>query len=600
MGYTPHVLVVGGGAVGTGIARDLALRGLEVTLVEQGQLTAGATGRMQGILYSGARFADSDPAIADQCAAERRTLGDIAGHCIDQTGGLLVPADGDTALDAPLAACRECDVDVEEVSGDEARVLEPALSADVERALRVPDAVIDPFRLTVANAKGAQAYGADIRPHTAVTDVVVEDGAVAGVELHHDPPGREPGENDGENGDDSAYERTGVPSRSPGAPGYPPDDEGSGVPGGGNTDDPVVEDGELRPDYVVNAAGGWAGEVAAMAGLEVPLEFTKGAMAVAQGVEMETVVTGWGSGERRTAVPQGGTCLLGATSEEANGPGDDSGEQRAVEGLFDDLAGVVPELEGARPLRSYRGVRPSLPGSPAAEFAVLDHGRRDDRWGMTTVVGGTLTTHRLVAQRVCDQVCREFGITRECLTATEPLPGHGEQGRLDGAMDEFGVQSPLPGRGRNRAGGRGPPPDVEGPDPIVCECEAVTRGEIRAALADETGTPTDLNDVRIRTWASMGECQGGRCVHRMAAELHPDHDADVAAAALEELFAERWKGHRDALWGDSLTEAMRTYGFHAATTNRGSPPGEDVDLAAFDKGPGWGETGPDVGGGGRL
>ena len=38
MGYTPHVLVIGGGVIGTGIARDLAIRGLDVTLTEGGSV----------------------------------------------------------------------------------------------------------------------------------------------------------------------------------------------------------------------------------------------------------------------------------------------------------------------------------------------------------------------------------------------------------------------------------------------------------------------------------------------------------------------------------------------------------------------------------
>ena len=89
MGYTPHVLVVGGGVLGTAIARDFALRGLEVTLVEQGTLTAGATGRMHGVLYSGARFAATDRAGAKRCRSESRVLRDIADHCIKSSSAVV-------------------------------------------------------------------------------------------------------------------------------------------------------------------------------------------------------------------------------------------------------------------------------------------------------------------------------------------------------------------------------------------------------------------------------------------------------------------------------------------------------------------------------
>ncbi|MEF8809274.1 FAD-dependent oxidoreductase, partial [Natronomonas sp.] len=51
------VIVVGGGATGVGIARDLAMRGLDVTLFERGGLGSGTTGRSHGLLHSGARYA---------------------------------------------------------------------------------------------------------------------------------------------------------------------------------------------------------------------------------------------------------------------------------------------------------------------------------------------------------------------------------------------------------------------------------------------------------------------------------------------------------------------------------------------------------------
>jgi glycerol-3-phosphate dehydrogenase len=66
------VVVIGGGSTGCGIARDLAMRGVEVTLVEKGNLTHGTTGRMHGLLHSGARYAVSDQESARECIQETR------------------------------------------------------------------------------------------------------------------------------------------------------------------------------------------------------------------------------------------------------------------------------------------------------------------------------------------------------------------------------------------------------------------------------------------------------------------------------------------------------------------------------------------------
>ncbi len=100
------VLVLGGGSTGCGIARDLAMRGLEVTLVERGNLTDGTTGRMHGLLHSGGRYAVSDQASATECIEENEILREIAGHCVEETGGLFVqrPEDSDEYFQEKLEA----------------------------------------------------------------------------------------------------------------------------------------------------------------------------------------------------------------------------------------------------------------------------------------------------------------------------------------------------------------------------------------------------------------------------------------------------------------------------------------------------------------
>jgi glycerol-3-phosphate dehydrogenase len=123
------------------------------------------------------------------------------------------------------------------------------------------------------------------------------------------------------------------------------------------------------------------------------------------------------------------------------------------------------------------------------------------------------------------------------------------------------------------------------PNPTVCECEGVTRAEVRDAI-DQAGS--DLNAVRLRTRASMGNCQGAFCCHRMANELSGEYPESVARQALDELYQERWKGERHALWGEQLSQAMLKHLLHATTMNRDGDPartGADVDFGAFDGGP---------------
>jgi glycerol-3-phosphate dehydrogenase len=564
MASVPHVAVVGGGSTGIGIARDLSMRGVDVTLVEQGNLTHGTTGRMHGLLHSGGRYAVADQASARECIEENEVLRDIASHCVEMTGGLFVkrPEDSEEYFQEKLTGCEACGIPTEVVSGEEARQLEPHLAKDVEKAISVPDGAVDPFRLVVANAASAQEHGARIETHSKVTDLLVEDGEVVGVDVEHD---------------------SGPGTRVHGT-------EGSRE--------------EIRADYVVNATGAWAGRIGEMAGLDVEVRPSKGVMTIMNVRQVDTVINRCRpKGDADIVVPHETTVILGTTDEEVDDPEDYPEEQWEVDMMIDTLSELVPMLSEARTIRSFWGVRPLYeppdvgsedPTDITRDYFLLDHEERDDLAGMTSIVGGKFTTYRMMGEEISDHVCEKFGVDADCRTADVSLPGSEEFSVLRDYMDEFGLRSPIGRRSVERLGSRADEVlETDRPNPTVCECEGVTRAEIRDAVE---GSGSDLNAVRIRTRASMGNCQGGFCCHRMASELHGFQGADGDPAAFtestvrrawDELLQERWKGQRHALWGEQLSQAMLNYALQATTQNRDHDPadGDPVDFDAFDSGP---------------
>jgi len=549
------VLVVGGGSTGCGIVRDLATRGLDVTLVEKGNLTHGTTGRMHGLLHSGGRYAVADQPSARECVAENFVLQDVASHCVEETGGLFVkrPEDEESYFQEKLEGCRTCDIPVEVLSGREAREREPYLASDVEKAIAVPDAAVDPFRLCVANAADAIGHGARVATHTEVTDVLVEAGEVVGVEVRHGDGPRKPGI------------RAGTTER-------------------------------ITADHVVNATGAWAGRLGEMAGVDVEVRPSKGVMTVMNTRQVDTVINRCRpKGDADIVVPHETACILGTTDEEVDDPEDYPEDRWEVDLMIEQLAELVPILREARTLRSFWGVRPLYeppgtgtedPTDITRDFFLLDHAERDDLSGITSIVGGKLTTYRLMAEQISDHVCETLGVRASCSTADEPLPGSEDLGDLHDRMDEFGLRSPVSRRSAQRLGSRTDKVlSTDGPNPVVCGCEAVTRAEVRDAI-DDAGC--DLNAVRIRTRASMGTCQGGFCCHRMAAELATEYEAGEARDALDELYQERWKGQRHALWGEQLSQAMLNHMLHATTMSRDGDPARldgEVEFGAFDAGP---------------
>jgi glycerol-3-phosphate dehydrogenase len=399
MDQSTDVLVVGGGATGVGIARDLALRGVDVTLAERGGLAAGTTGRSHGVLHSGARYADFDPAGARECIAENRILKDIAGACIDDTGGLFVQLDGDDPeyFDEKLAACREQGIDATVMTGDEAREAVPALAAETERVIRVPDAVIYPSRLVAATAASARDHGARILPNTPVSDLLCEDGAVVGARV-----------------------------------------DGDG--------------GEIRAEHVVNATGAWAEQLAALADIEVAMRPASGVMVAVDHEGVEPVLNRCRPpADGDIVVPHGSQAVLGTTSVEVDDPDDYDTDREEIDRMIRECAAMVPDLDGREVSRAYWGVRPlyapdeaerSESRSVSRGFFLLDHAH-DGVDGFTSIVGGKLTTHRRMAEAVADHVCGELGVSGACRTDEKRLPGHDDPAALDELVAEFGADSPA-------------------------------------------------------------------------------------------------------------------------------------------------------------
>jgi glycerol-3-phosphate dehydrogenase len=393
------VLVVGGGATGAGVARDLALRGVDVTLVDRDGLGGGTSGRSHGLLHSGARYAESDLVGAEECIEENRILRDIAGDCIRDTGGLFLQlADDDPAyFEEKLDACEAAGIETEILDATAVQELVPGVTDTVERAIRVPDGVIYPSRLVAANAADAAAHGATIHPDAPLTDLTVEDGDVQRAHLG------------------------GEASRT------------------------------LDPEYVVNAAGAWAGQVASMADLQVDMAPARGVMVSVDYDSLGPVLNRCRApDDGDIVVPHESEAVLGTTSVPSPDPDDYERADWEVQTCIDECAAMLPAVADASVERTWWGVRPLYaPDEAEADrrsisrgFFRLDHA--DDGVGnMATIVGGKLTTYRQMAAATADLVCERLGVEADCETAGQRLPGADDADQLDRYVARYDGQGPT-------------------------------------------------------------------------------------------------------------------------------------------------------------
>jgi len=499
------VLIIGGGATGGGTALDLALRGLKVALVERADLTDGTSGRYHGLLHSGGRYAVRDPESARECIAENRILRKIVPHAIEDTGGFFVqtPEDDPAYADEWVAACRACGIPTEEISPAQALKEEPALNPQIRRVFRVPDAACDSFDILTALGAAIRQLGGDVLTYQEVIGLQVAGGRVVGARLRS--------------------RRTG-------------------------------EERFVAAQMVVNAAGAWAGQIAAMAGCHITVRPSRGTMVAMAYRFVNTIINRLHKpGDGDILVPVGTVAVIGTTSVNVPDPNDTTVEPWEVQLMLQEGEKMVPGFSQARALRAWAGVRPlyeegsnALGRDAKRTFAVLDHAQRDGVAGLVTVVGGKFTTYRLMAERAADVVCAHLGVTRPCVTKDYVLPD---------------VRIPLNPPQPHRLGHR--LEDVENAadqDQLICECELVTRRDLEEAAAahGDVSAPWILDDLRRDLRLGMGPCQGGFCGYRAAGILHESSGvaAGPATVALADFAQRRWKGQRPLLWGQGLRQAL--------------------------------------------
>jgi len=494
-------VVIGAGATGAGVARDLALRDLSVALVDQGDVAHGTSGRNHGLLHSGGRYVVEDPRTASECIRENGVLRRIAAHCIDPCGGMFVGVEGDDPgySSSFSEACARAGIEARRIGPREALEREPALTGRVREAFLVPDAAVDPFLLCLANAVDAAEHGAVILTHHAMRSISMGAGGVRGVVL---------------------------------------EDLLSG------------ERREIGCRMVVNAAGPWAGDVAAKAGLRVGILLSRGALVVTRDRLVRGVVNRLRQpSDGDVIVPGGPACLVGTTSVPVTSPDDlepSEGEARELLAMGSEM---VPLLGAARIMREFTGIRPLYAEGGAAAgrkvsrgFAVLDHAARDGLEGFITVVGGKLTTYRLMAEHAADMAASRLGVDAPCTTSERVLPGSDPQAiAWPEGMPRWMTRA-LEFRHGSRAGSVVASEGDGAGASRVCLCECVPEAEIRFAVRHLFART--LDDLRCRTRLGMGPCQGSTCGPRAVALLADEIGLDPRAAdrMLGEFMKERDDG----------------------------------------------------------
>lgn len=361
----PDVLIIGAGIVGAAVARAAAEAGFSVTVVERGTIAAGTTSRCEGNLLVSDK--EVGPELELALHSQRIWRGELAEHAsrweFEAKGGLVVAASegGKTALNALADHQRSLGIRADDVPDIAAlHGIEPYLNPAMAGGVYYPDdAQVQPVLAAHHLLRLARDRGARLLTGVTVTGIRVRSGRAIGI------------------------------------------DSSAGV---------------IDAGVVVNCAGPWAGEIAALAGLELPVLPRRGFVLVTEPVpvtvrhkvyaaEYVQNVASSDAGLQVSSVVEGtpsGTILMGASRERVGF--DSSFSAEAVGRVARAGAELFPVLADVQILRTYSGFRPYCPDhlpviGPDARLPGLWHAAGHEGAGIGLSVG----TAALIVQALCGE-----------------------------------------------------------------------------------------------------------------------------------------------------------------------------------------------------
>jgi glycerol-3-phosphate dehydrogenase len=483
------VVVIGGGVNGTGVARDASMRGLKVALFERNDLAFGASGNSSGMIHGGPRYLSYDPAVTETSCRDSGHIQNIAPHLLFRIP-FLFPV-GKSAkgkilfnlIDAFFQAYDEYQPlkhgkPHARLTADELRQLEPGIVGDLEGGFSFDEWGIDGARLCTENAIDALERGAKIFVGTTIER----------IERREDT-----GEVEAVRWRDLRNGRT----------------------------------GRLTTKAIVNASGAWAPITASLSGVAAQ----KARVRPGKGIHVayDRRLTNYAIASRTIdgreifIEPWQNMSVIGTTDDDYYGDLDNVfATSEEVRYLVQGIARIFPQIQNARPIYTYAGVRPTLYKYGVLEDAlsrnheVVDHAAHGAP-GLYSMIGGKLASYRLFAEEMTDVLAIRFQLGTACATHKSPLPGGDETVDPFKLAGDLEVDAVAARRLVYRHGSRAlriaerikqSPREAT----VVCSCEPVLEAEVRYAVKHELARSVD--DVSRRTRLGLGTCGGMRCAAR--------------------------------------------------------------------------------------
>lgn len=444
------VVIIGAGAVGCAIARELSKYKVDVMVIDKREDIGGdASKSNSAIIHTG--YDASPGTLESQLVVAANPMYDKLAEDMDipfSRIGAVLPAVTEEQFEQLPAikekAFKNRVYDVEYLTARELLEIEPNLSPEVKGGLYIPrESIIDPFILVQAYAENANANGVSFLLNTEVTGITVEEGKIRAVQ---------------------------------------------------------TTAGEVQADYVVNSAGLYCDDIAAMVGkADYKVVARRGQFYILDrntSCKVNHIVL-----PIPTKVTKGklmcptihGNMLVGPTAEDLDNKTDKSVTKEGLDSILADVRRMVPGVNIKDTITQYSGLRPNR--NPEG----LHVDTYEDVYGYVNLSGVRSTGLTLSASmgKYVTEELKNMGLSltfkenfiwkRKGIPRFRELPEE-EREALIKENPQYGT--------------------------IICRCETVTEGEIVEAIRRPLGARS-VDAVKRRVRAGMGRCQGGFCGPRV-------------------------------------------------------------------------------------
>jgi glycerol-3-phosphate dehydrogenase len=355
------VVIVGGGATGTSILRDLAMRGLKACLAERNEISSGTTSHSHQNLVGGMRYVVKDPPTAEECARENKIIAKIAPQIVSSVKNYFVGFKNEYTERA-LDAAKDIGVHFKVINPKNAFRENPLLNPKIDIVIETEDRNINATEFCKLNCESAIKRNGVLLEHTSVKDIKKE-----------------------------------------------------------NVDEYVIftNHGKIVTKYIVNATGAWANQIANKLGITLPLLYNQGTIIIQKSLSPRGLQHFRQPGDGDAYIVHNEFTWIGTTSTTINSPEEAKPEPWAERYLKDEFSVILPGVINEKTISTLVGIRPLLKTSnivdgrgQSRDFRIIENPEN-----LFHIIGGKLTTARLMAEKISDKICKKQGIKSKCTTA---------------------------------------------------------------------------------------------------------------------------------------------------------------------------------------